>query len=156
MLNPTDKVRVTSLVVVLNPTVLIPTPLELPVGIIIGLTGLIPVVLLRILTWESPNVYCKSISLTCFLVSPSNNNKVGATAYPFPTEAIPIDPIDAKDFICITCGNATVGLKVVSDGKLKPIFCIFVFLIRPILELPTLITALLPNSVVIVLIPGRE
>ena len=48
MLNPTDKVRVTSLVVVLNPTVLIPTPLELPVGIMIGLTGLIPVVLLRI------------------------------------------------------------------------------------------------------------
>ena len=56
MLNPTDKVRVTSLVVVLNPTVLIPTPLELPVGIIIGVTGLIPVVFYSIVTFESPNV----------------------------------------------------------------------------------------------------
>ena len=57
VLNPTDKVRVTSLVVVLNPTVLIPTPLEFPVGIISGVTGFIPVVFLRILTWESPKVY---------------------------------------------------------------------------------------------------
>ena len=87
---------------VLNPTVLIPTPLELPVGMIIGVTGFIPVVFFRIVTFESPNVYCKSISLTYSLVSPSNTNNVGATAYPFPTEEIPMDPIDAKDFIFIT------------------------------------------------------
>jgi len=141
---------------VLNPTVLIPTPLEFPVGIISGVTGFIPVVFFKIVTLESPKVYCNFISLSCLPVSPSNTNNVGATAYPFPTEAIPIEPIDAKEFICITWGNATVGLNVVSDGKLKPIFCIFVFLIRPIVLLPILIIAFLPNSVVIVLIPGNE
>ena len=34
VVNPTDKVRVTSLVVLLNPTVEIPTPLVFSVGII--------------------------------------------------------------------------------------------------------------------------
>ena len=53
-LNPVSIPIVTSLVTVLNPTVLIPTPLLFDVGIILGRTLLIPKVFLKMVTLESP------------------------------------------------------------------------------------------------------
>ena len=48
--------------IVLNPTVLIPTPFVFSVGIIIGGTLLIPLDGWRIVTFESPRVYLSLIS----------------------------------------------------------------------------------------------
>ena len=64
--------------------------------LLMGLSDMFPIKVLI-----NPSIYFKSISLTCFLVSPSNIINVGATAYPFPTEAIPMDPMDAKELIFI-------------------------------------------------------
>ena len=66
--------------IVLNPTVLIPTPFVFSVGIIIGGTLLIPLDGWRIDTVGSPRVYLSSISLSRILVIPSNTSNVGATA----------------------------------------------------------------------------
>ena len=121
--------------VVLNPTVWIPTPLVLSVGRIVGRILLIPLDSLRMVTWESPRVYSSLISSSLLLVTPSNIKRVGATAYPLPTDAIPIDWIFANLSIVIIWGKATLGLSVSSEGKLYPIFLIFDFLISPIVLL---------------------
>jgi len=144
------------LVVVLNPTVLIPTPLVLSVGIIIGGTLLRPLDSSRILTFESPKVYLRTISSSNFLVIPSNTLSVGATEYPLPTEDIPTDLITARLSIVTSWGNPTLGLSVLSEGKLYPISLIFVLPIFPIVLLETSARAFLPISEVIVEIPGRE
>ena len=132
------------MVVVLNPTVWIPTPFVFCVGIIVGGTLLIPLDSLRIVTLESPSVYSSLISLSSILVTPSNTKSVGATAYPLPTEDIPIKSIFANLSIVTIWGNATLGLNVLSEGKLYPISLIFVFLIPPIVLLEASRTALTP------------
>ena len=53
---PTAIVRVTSLVMVLNPTVLIPTPLLFLIGSSVGTTLLMPLVFLKIVTSVSPRL----------------------------------------------------------------------------------------------------
>ena len=90
------------------------------------------------------------------MVIPSKTSNLGEVAYPLPTEAIPIDLIDARFSIFIIWGNPTVGLKVVSDGKLYPTSLILVFLICPIVFALTLIRAPFPVSERIVVIPGTE
>ena len=74
--------------------------------------------------------------------------------YPLPTELIPIDLIDAKFSIVIIWGNPTLGLKVVSDGKLYPISLRWTLLILPIESALTSIRAPFPVSETIVVIPG--
>ena len=111
---------------------------------------------MRIVTVESPRVYLSSIFLSNSLVTPSKTLSVGATAYPLPTELIPIVVIRASSSIVTIWGNATVGLSVLSEGKLYPISLIFVFLISPTVLLEDSITALTPYPEVIVVIPGRE
>ena len=96
--------------VVLNPTVWIPTPLVLLTGRIVGGTLLIPLDSLRIVTLESPSLYSSLISSSLLLVTPSNTKSVGATAYPLPTEDIPIELILANLSIVTIWGNATLGL----------------------------------------------
>ena len=134
----------------------IPTPLVLLTGRIVGRTLLIPLDSLRIVTLESPSLYSSLISLSWIFVTPSNTKSVGATAYPLPTEAIPIEFIFANLSIVTIWGNATLGLRVLSEGKLYPILLIFTFPIFPISLLKTSRTAFLPYPEVIVLIPGRE
>ena len=56
-LNPTESSTVTSFVIVLNPTVEMPTPFEFLTGKTVGIELLIPLVLLRIVTLESPREY---------------------------------------------------------------------------------------------------
>ena len=65
-------------------------------GIISGGILLIPLDSLRIVTLESPSLYSSLISSSRTLVTPSNTKSVGATAYPLPTEAIPIESIFAN------------------------------------------------------------
>ena len=107
-------------------------------------------------TFESPRVYLSSISSSNFLVIPSNTLRVGAIAYPLPTEDIPIDSIRARLSIVIIWGNPTLGLNVLSEGKLYPISLISVLLIFPIVVLEASAIAFLPISEVIVEIPGKE
>ena len=71
MLNPVARVTVTFLLIVLNPTVLIPTPLEFLRGITVGGASWIPKVFFKISTFGLPNVYLKSRSKTGLLVNPS-------------------------------------------------------------------------------------
>ena len=111
---------------------------------------------LRIVTLESPRVYLSSISSSNSLVTPSKTLSVGATAYPLPTELIPIDLIFANLSIVTIWGNATLGLRVLSEGKLYPILLIFTFPIFPIVSLETSRTAFLPYPEVIVVTPGSE
>ena len=63
VLNPIAMVTVTSLVTVLNPTVLIPTPLVFFIGNTVGVELLIPLVLLKMVTDESPKEYLVEISV---------------------------------------------------------------------------------------------
>ena len=141
---------------VLNPTVLIPTPLLLWIGRMVGVVLLIPKVFFRIVTWESPRLYFRSTSSITFLVFPSRTLSWGADEYPLPPEVIPINSNDANASISTNWGNSTVGLKVVSEGKLYPILLISVFLTCPIDVLTLSIIAPLPTAVVIVVIPGSE
>ena len=80
----------------------------------------------RIDTFASPSVYLRIMSVSNILVTPSNTSKSGATPYPLPTEDIPIDLITASLSIVTSWGNPTLGLNVLSDGKLYPISLIFV------------------------------
>ena len=80
----------------------------------------------------------------------------GADEYPLPPELIPINSKDANASMSINWGNSTVGLRVVSEGKLYPILLISVFLICPIDVLAASIIAPLPTEVVIVVMPGSE
>ena len=121
-----------------------------------GGTLLIPLDSLRIVTLESPSLYSSLISSSLLLVTPSNTKSVGATAYPLPTDAIPIEIILANLSIVTICGNATLGLSVLSEGKLYTILLIFTFPIFPIVLLEISRTAFLPYPEVIVLTPGRE
>ena len=66
VLNPTDNVAVTVSSAVLKTTVLIPTPALLCVGMIVGVTLLIPLVFFKISTLDSPRVTFRSTSVTCF------------------------------------------------------------------------------------------
>ena len=125
-------------------------------GRITGGTLLIPLDSLRIVTLESPSLYSSLISSSLLLVTPSNTKSVGATAYPLPTEDIPIELILANLSIVTIWGNATLGLKVLSEGKLYPILLIFTFPIFPILLLEISRTAFLPYPDVTVVTPGRE
>ena len=58
--------------------VLIPIPLILAVGIMVGVTAFIPNVFFRMVTWESPSSYSMSTSLTCAPVNPSITTRFGA------------------------------------------------------------------------------
>ena len=78
MLNPVARVTVTFLLVVLNPTVLIPTPFEFLRGITVGGASWIPNVFFKISTFGLPNVYLKSRSKTGLLVNPSITKSSGA------------------------------------------------------------------------------
>ena len=108
------------------------------------------------MTLVSPRVYLRSTSVICLLVFPSKTISSGADEYPFPPELIPIDSKDANASISINWGNSTVGLKVVSEGKLYPILLISVVLNCPIDVVSASIIASLPTDVVIVVIPGNE
>ena len=125
-------------------------------GRITGGTLLIPLDSLRIVTLESPSLYSSLISSSLLSVTPSNTKSVGATAYPLPTEVIPIELILANLSIVTIWGNATLGLNGLSEGKLYPISVIFTFPIFPISLLEISRTAFLPYPEVIVVTPGRE
>ena len=97
MENPTDNVTVTSLVTVLKPTVLIPTPLLFLIGKIDGVVLFIPFVLLKIVTSVSPSSYLTSKSFIKPPVFPSNAINLGAEVYPLPPEVMPIESNVAKE-----------------------------------------------------------
>ena len=77
VLNPVARVTVTFLLIVLNPTVEIPTPLEFLVGITVGGASWIPNVFLKISTLGLPNLYFKSRSKTGLFVNPSITTNSG-------------------------------------------------------------------------------
>ena len=116
-LNPTDNPTVTSLVTVLNPTVLIPTPLLFFTGNTVGVALLIPLVLLKIVTLESPKAYLVEISVIWFPVFPSKKSNSGAELYPLPPETISILSNLANESTLMICGKEALGFSVPSDGK---------------------------------------
>ena len=155
MLNPTDILTVTSFVTVLKPTVLIPTPLLLFIGRIVGVELLIPPVLLKIVTLESPREYPILKSFICSPVFPSNTIKSGAYEYPLPIEVILILPILAYESTFIICGKEALGFKVLSVGKSYPISLSLTFSIVPILLLTETNSALVPSTELTDSISGR-
>ena len=78
-LKPVAIPKVTSLVVLSNVIELIPTPLLLLIGTILGVTLYIPNVFLLILTSLSPILYSISTSLTILFVYPSKTIRSGGT-----------------------------------------------------------------------------
>ena len=155
VLNPTAISTVTSLVIVLNPTVLIPTPLVFLIGNTDGVELLIPLVLLKIVTVESPREYLVERSVISLPVFPSKNIKSGAEEYPLPPEVIVIFSILAKESTLIICGKEVLGFKVLSVGKSNPISLIFTFSITPILSLKDIRSPLSPSIVLIEVIEGK-
>ena len=156
VLNPTDNVIVTSFVEVLNPTELIPTPFEFWIGKMIGLVLLIPNVFFKISTLVLPNSYLRSTSFINLFVFPSKTSSLGAELYPLPKDETPTKSKDARESIFIICGNAALGLTVLSEGKSNPISLIWVFLILPIDLLEASIIAPFPIKELIVEIHGNE
>ena len=132
MLNPTDKTTVTSFVLELYWIDEIPTPLEFCIGKIIGVTLLSANEFAKISTLLLPKVNLRSTSVFTFSVFPSNTISLGAEVYPRPKEIISIESNDDSGSTFITCGIATLGLTVKSEGKLKPISLILVVFILPI------------------------
>ena len=86
------------------------------VGIIVGVVSFIDSVLSNISTNNSSGLYLKSISVICFLVTPSRTTKLGVWIYPLPKEVIPIDLNPVRGVILRTWGNISSGCKVESDG----------------------------------------
>ena len=154
-LNPTERSTVTSLVTVLNPTVLIPTPLEFLIGRIDGVELLIPLVLLRIVTLESPREYLAEISVIWSPVFPSKNSKSGADEYPLPPDVISMKSIFAKESTLIIWGKDALGFKVPSDGKSYPISSSFTCSIVPISLLTATKSAFTPSIVLIEVTDGN-
>ena len=91
-----------------------------------------PKAFLKISTLLLPKVNFKSTSEAILPVFPSNTISFGAEVYPFPNEDIPIESKDERESTLITCGIATLGTIVKSDGKSNPISLIFIDLILPI------------------------
>ena len=156
MLNPTDNVAVAIPVEGVYTIELIPTPAPLSVGMIVGVTLLIPLVFLRISTLDFPGVTLKSTSEITFLVLPSTTTNLGDTINPLLKDVIPTDSKDAREFIFITCGKIIVGSKVLSEGYLNPISLIDADFTDPIPTPKVSNIAPLPAAVVTVVTPGKE
>ena len=133
---------------------LIPTPAPLSVGIIVGVTALIPFVFSRISTFDFPTVTLRSTLGTILLVLPSRTISFGGIENPRPKEVMPIESNDARELIFITCGKITVGVKVLSDGYLNPISLSEIDFTDPISEPTASSIAPLPAPDVTVVIPG--
>ena len=93
-----------------------PTPAPLSVGIISGVTLLIPLVFCRISISLLPRVTLNAKSSTTLFVLPSTTINFGGILNPLPKEVIPIDSTEARESILIVCGNKTLGFKVLSEG----------------------------------------
>ena len=156
MLNPTDNVAVAIPVEGVYDIEPIPTPAPLSVGMMVGVTLLIPFVFWRISTSDTPGVTLKSTSGTTFPVTPSITTNLGATMNPLPKDTIPIESNEARDSIFITCGKRTVGSKVLSDGYLNPISLIDTDFTDPMPTPKVSNSAPFPDAVVTVVTPGRE
>ena len=78
---------------------------------------LIPLVLLKIVTDESPKEYLVEMSVIWFPVLPSKKINCGAEVYPLPPESISIVSILANESTLIICGRVVLGFNVLSVGK---------------------------------------
>ena len=115
-----------------------------------------PKVFFKISTLLLPKVNFKSTSGITLPVFPSNTISFGAEVYPLPNEDIPIDSKDERGSTFTTCGIATLGLIVKSEGKSNPISLIFIDLILPIEVLEGSNIAPVPIPDVTLKICGRE
>ena len=86
----------------------------------------------KISTLLLPKVNLRSTSGFTSPVFPSNTRSLGAEVYPLPKETTSIESNDDSGSTFITCGIATLGLTVKSEGKSKPISLILVVFILPI------------------------
>ena len=117
--NPVVNWIVTSLVTVLNPTVLIPTPLGLLTVMMLGATSerFLAFSLILILETEPFLTSAWRTTFSTFLlVSASITTKPGSILYPLPPEEIPTLSKEFNSSILRISGTLVTTLRVGSDG----------------------------------------